>query len=414
MKAINRILVSTSLLALSSAMYGDTIEAGRDIEDNDIRAMREWIETKRQISLKEIGGDLSLSGEIRTEFQNAWETRNGETQRGSNPVFELPSRGFDVEFNFMLDYRTDRTWASVKLEYDDDAGVFSGTLNKIALERAYWGARAFDCDDWTFDVEVGRRAMLTVFDSKVQFGSYFDGIFLRYDHAFEKVGDFYIHAGPFIINDRVDQFGYMGELGLLNIAGTGFYSKFSLIDWDTKEYSDDFVNNRFRFLISQMTAGYRFRMENIKKIGLFYSAFLWNFAAKKLEISDHKRANWAGYVGFSIGQLLKQWDWAFDINYQVVAAQSIPDFDVSGIGTGNADRSGFYTRQIRTLAGGGASTPETAGGMTNYQGFAIRLDVLLTDKLDMQQSYMQSATLDRSIGPHRKYKQYELEFIYSW
>ncbi|NGX27075.1 MAG: hypothetical protein K940chlam6_01002, partial [Chlamydiae bacterium] len=57
---------------------------------------------------------------------------------------------------------------------------------------------------------------------------------------------------------------------------------------------------------------------------------------------------------------------------------------------------------------------KTAGGQTNYRGFAIRFDLLLTDKLDMQHSYIQSITLDSDIGPFRRYKQYELEFIYSW
>ena len=399
---------------LSSFAFADTIETGRDLEDHDIRALREWIQTKRQISLKEIGGDLSLSGEVRTEFQSTWETRNGVNQRGSNPLNQLPPRGFDVEFNLMLDYRTDRSWASIKLEFDDDAGVFSGTLNHIALERCYWGVRLIDTDNATFDVEIGRRSLSTVFDSRVQFASFFDGILFRYDHAFENVGDFYLRAGPFVINDRKDHFGYVGELGLLNIGGTGIYTKFSFIDWDTKTYKENFVNDRFRFINTQAILGYRFRIECTNKIGLVYSGFLWNWAAKKLPVSDHKRAPWATYFGLSIGQLLKQWDWALDANYQIVLPQAIPDFDVSGIGPGNADKSGFYTQLMRPLEGGGPSIRTTAGGRTNYRGFAIRFDILLTDKLDMQQVYEQSITFDSDIGPFRKYRQYELEFIYSW
>lgn len=402
-----------SFLFTAAALFADTIETGRDLEDNDIRALREWIDTKRQVSLKEVGGELSLSGEVRTEFQATRETRNGRSLRGSKPD-QLPKQAFDVEFNLMLDYRTERTWASVKLEFDDDAGVFSGTLNKIALERAYWGVRAAQGDTYTFDIEVGRRSLSTIFDSRIEFASFFDGILFRYDRAFENVGDFYLHIGPFVINDRKNQFGYIGEIGLLNIRGTGFYGKFSVIDWDTKDYNKSVINNRFRFLISQGILGYRFRLECLKKIGILYSAFLWNYAAKRLEVSNFQRANWGTYFGFSIGQLLKQWDWALDVNYQIVAAQAIPDFDVSGIGFGNADGSGFYTRSIRNISGDDPTTRKTAGGRTNYRGFVIRFDVLLTDKLDLQQSYQQSITLDTSIGPFRRYKQYELEFIYSW
>ncbi len=413
MNSLCRALVFSSLLGLASAAFADTVETGRDLEDTDIRALKEWIDTKRQISLKEVGGDLSLSGEVRTEFQATRETKNGNSLRGSG-TGQLPKQAFDVEFNLMLDYRTERTWAAIKLEFDDDAGIFNGTLDHITLERCYWGVRTLDGDDYTLDIEVGRRSLTTIFDSRVQFGSFFDGILFRYDHAFEKVGDFYLHIGPFVINERNNHFGYIGEAGLLNIAGTGFYTKFSLIDWDTKSYNKKEIDDRFHFIISQLTAGYRFRIERIKKIGLFYSAFLWNFAAKRLDISDDTRANWSVYFGLSIGQLLKQWDWAFDINYQVVAAQAIPDFDISGNGFGNADRSGFYTKKIVPIGGEGPSTPKTAGGQTNYRGFAIRFDLLLTDKLDMQHSYIQSITLDSDIGPFRRYKQYELEFIYSW
>lgn len=413
MKLFCRILTILPFFGSVSVLFADTIETGRDLEDTDIRALKEWIDTKRQVSLKEVGGELSLSGEVRTEFQATRETRNGRSLRGSGPN-QLPKQAFDIEFNFMLDYRTERTWASIKIEFDDDAGVFSGTLNKIALERAYWGARAFQGDAYTVDFEVGRRSLSTIFDSRIEFASFFDGILLRYDHAFEKVGDFYIHIGPFVINDKRNHFGYVAEAGLLNIGGSGIYTKFSVIDWNTKDYHDRVINNRFRFLITQNILGYRFRIEKIKKIGILYSAFLWNYAARRLAISDHKRANWGTYFGFSIGQLLKQWDWALDVNYQFLAAQAIPDFDVSGIGFGNADGSGFYTASLRNITNVVPNTRKTAGGQTNYRGFAVRFDLLLTDKLDMQQSYQQSITLDDDIGPFRRYKQYELEFIYSW
>lgn len=416
MKTFYRALSLLSVLGVAPILNGATIEVDRDLEDNDIRALKEWIDTKRQISLKEIGGDLSISGEVRTEFQSAWEKREGRELRGTRASDLFPARGFDIEFNLMFDYRTERTWAAVKLEFDNDAGVFSGSADDIGLEKCYWGVRALSCDTSTLDIEIGRRPFLAVFDSKIEFGSTFDGILFRFARSYEKVGDYYLHAGPFVINERRDQFGYIVETGLLNIAGTGFYSKLSVIDWKTKHYERSFINNRFRFIVMQWIPAYRFKYGCKKRLAIVYSGFLYNFAAKRLPVSDNKRANFGGYVGFSCGQLLKQWDWAFDINYQVVAAQAIPDFDVSGVGLGNANRSGFYTQTMLPLTGPLVvpTTRATAAGMTNYRGFAIRFDILLTDKLDMQQSYQQSITLDGDIGPFRHYKQYEMEFIYSW
>ncbi len=69
---------------------------------------------------------------------------------------------------------------------------------------------------------------------------------------------------------------------------------------------------------------------------------------------------------------------------------------------------------MNPLEGDGPSTVQTAGGTTNYRGYSITFDLLLTDKLDLQQSYQQSITLDHDIGPFRRFKQYEIEFIYTW
>ncbi|HSX04273.1 MAG TPA: hypothetical protein VLG76_06045 [Rhabdochlamydiaceae bacterium] len=409
-----RTLLLSSALVLSQIAFADTVESGRDLEDQDIQALRDWVNTKRQVSLKEIGGDLSISGEVRTEFQTTSEKRNGKPQRGRSSETGRPAQGFDIEVNLMLDYRTERTWSSIKIEFDNDAGVFNGSLDHLALERAYWGVRFIDGEKYNIDIEVGRRKMLTIFDSKVEFGSFYDGIIIRYDQAFEGVGDFYIRTGPFVVNEQVNHFGYAGEIALLNIASTGFYTKYSIIDWDTKHYSKRFVTDRFNFLVSQLIVGYRMLIQCVNKPLLIYSAVLYNHAADRLAISDYKRANWGGYIGVSVGQLRKQWDWAFDFNYQVLQAQTVPDFDCSGISLGNANKSGFYTKNIQPIDGGGPSTPPSAGGTTNYRGFSITFDLLLTDKLDMQQIYQQAITLDGDIGPFRRFKQYEIEFIYSW
>ena len=102
--------VSASLLLLTSHLYADTVDSGEGIEDRDIQALREWVNTKRQVTVKEKGGALSISGEVRSEFQHTFEKINGVSQR-RRPF--LPSDAFDVEVNLMMDYRTDTTWASV-------------------------------------------------------------------------------------------------------------------------------------------------------------------------------------------------------------------------------------------------------------------------------------------------------------
>ncbi len=415
---INRFFYLGAACCLSASLFATTIDESDDIDQKDINAVREWINTKRQVTVRELGGALSISGEVRTEFQSTAEVRNGIKQRGNGAVAlgrdgnPIPQNGFDIEVNLMMDYRTEHSWGSIKLEFDNDAGIITGTVNKLRLERAYWGVRAIDADTFTFDIELGRRLMSSIADSKLEFNNLFDGAWFKYDQGIDAIGDIYLHAGVFIINENKNQFGYMGEFGILNVGGTGFYTKYSLIDWDTKDLHNKIKNQRYDFLVSQLIFGYKFLPSRLQKIVQIYLAGLWNHNARKLAISNYKRANWGSYIGVSIGELKKKGDWAFDINYQVLAAQCVPDFNVQGIGLGNAANTGFYTSNIDGT--GVENTRKTAGGNVNYRGFQMTLDYLLTNQLNMQQSWQQSITLDDSIGPFRRYKQYEIEFIYGF
>ncbi len=60
-------------------------DAKSDPDSRDMDALRRWLRDKRFVTMKEIGGDLSLSGEVRTEFQAINERRDGVQQR-DNPV----------------------------------------------------------------------------------------------------------------------------------------------------------------------------------------------------------------------------------------------------------------------------------------------------------------------------------------
>ncbi len=402
-------LAATSLCALSPSLYGDTIERGND-NDIDVQALREWINIKRQVTVKEIGGNLSISGEVRSKFKATGETVDGISQRGSGT--EFPSRGFDVGAKLMMDYRSDLTWSSIKLEFNDRAGIISGSTDKIKLSRAYFGARAFHGDSYYVDFEVGRKKLNSTFDSELQFDSLFDGVLAKYDQSFEQVGDFYVHLGTFIINDTKDQFGYVGETGIMDIAGSGFYTKVSLIDWDTKNLHNELAKKRFDFIVSQLTLGYKFYPASLKKEITIYLAGLYNFKAKRLPITDNQKANWGSYVGFSIGELKRRGDWSIDANYQWLAAQCVPNFDVSGIGVGNANDTGFYIENDDGT--GAANTRETAGGNVNYRGVSVTLNYLITNNINLQQQWSQSVNLDHDIGPSKRFKQYEIEFIYNF
>lgn len=399
------LLVSTTLFAIDDGSPG--------IEQRDIEALRDWINTKRQVTVKERGGNLSLSGEVRAELQSTNEKKNGIKQRGSGgEVKNTALRAWDVEVNLMLDYRTDRTWATIKIEFDNNAGTETATYDRLSVERAFLGGRIVNADTYTMDLEIGRRSLNYTFDSKVQFGSFMDGLMYKYDQAFEVVGDFYFHGGPFLVNENLDQYAYVGEFGLLNIGRTGLYSKISVIDWDTKHTNEKVRNDAFRFLNVQWIWGYKFVPKPIDKIVTIYGAGLINTVAKGTTVTNGASERWAWYAGFSIGELRKQWDWSFDLNYQWVQAQAIPDFDGGGIGRGNTAKYGLYSR--RTMGRGRPLTASEAVGAGNYKGWAAELLYLVTNNITVYQAWRQSVNQNTSIGPAFSYKQYEFEVIYGF
>ncbi len=404
----------TSLFAAS--LFTSTAMAA-DLDNQDIEALRDWINSKRLVTVKELGGQLSISGDVHAEYQSSKEIVNGKNMKRYSHNYDPPNV-YDIEFNLSIDYRAgESTWAAARVRFDNDAGVTSegigtGRNDKIKVDRAYFGYRIYDQNRHTTDIELGRRPMSNVFESKIEFNTNFDGALFKDSYAYDSVGDFYYQIGVFMINERKSQPGYAGEIGLQNIAGTGFYGKYSIIDWDTRRWNK--APSQFDFIISQLILGYKFIAPKMDKITNFYLAGLLNHRARPMAISAHKKANAGGYAGVTMGQIKVKGDWSFDANYQVVQAQSIPSFDVSGIGMGNTSNSGFYySKSGKTITENTASTPkEDIQGNVNYRGFELTLQYLLTNNLNIFQQWKQSITLDDDIGPFRRFRQYEIDFIY--
>jgi len=400
-------------LLFCSALFADGLQP-EIVDQIDIQALREWIATKRQVTIKQLGGDLSISGEVRTEMQTIHESQNGIKQRGpSSPNPLRPVTAYDIEVNLMLDYRTPRSWTSVKLEFDNDSGNVVPVFDNIAIERAIFGGKLYDGELFVMIGEVGRNRFAATFDSKLEFGSYMDGIVLKFDYASEAIGDLYLHGGPFVINEKASQYGYVMELGLLNIAKTGFYTKYSVIDWDTKDFTDPVKELRFKFIISQLILGYKMVPKWLDKMVTFYAGGLCNHMAEPLPITNNTKSNYGGYVGLSIGKVRKQGDWSFDANYQVLASQAVPDFDNGGIGIGNAGGVGFYTTKVDGT-GTLQVSPDNVVGKGNYRGFAIDLLYLLTNNITIFQTFQHATNLHSSIGPQANFNLYEVEFIYAF
>jgi len=443
--SLPRSLFCSAILCLNSPLFlqaADTQFAEKQNE-NDIEALRRWLNDKRMVTLRELGGDLSISGEARVEMQDFNQVNDGIQQFGANGATGKPSLAWDIEVNLMLDYRTDYTWAAIKLEFDNDMGTTSGTVNKIRLEKGYLGGRFIAGDTFTWDGEIGRRYFSNVYDSKIEFSSFFDGALFRLSKAFVSIGDFYFNPGAFLVDDKTNHYGVIGELGMLRIGNIGLGAKYSVVDWK-KHFPNPLKNHRFNYVVQQFLLFYQFNPNWIgKRLIKFYAAGLSNLIAENLvlpdrypqagdpgvEIKDGKvvipkespsyinttsygKQNWGWYAGVAIGQIKKQGDFAVEFDYQWVQAQVVPEFDFNGIGRGNATKTGLYT--VNLDGSGDYQIASNAVGCGNYQGFEVDLLYAFTNNLSVEENFKWSKTLDKQLGPNIHYKSFEVEFIYAF
>jgi len=400
-----------AFLLLASLGFTEEESLTKEQFDSELKALKDWVRSQKDVTIRELGGKLSISGEVRTELQKTSEVVNNIKQRGAGgAVAGAGTNEYDIEVNLLFNYRTDITWANVKLEFDNHSGIVNGTRNRLRLERAFFGVRFFEAGPVTSAIEFGRRKLSYTFDSIVMFSSFMDGIMWKLDAAFDDAGIFYLHGGPFVVNEKKDHYAWVAELGVLNLVNTGVFIKYAFIDWDTKHYENPLQNLEYDFIISQLLLGYKVVVPYLEKVFTLYLAGLVNHAAKRLQLTDFDLENYAWYGGFSLGEVRQKGDWSFNINYQAVAPQAIPSFDINGIGRGNAANNGFYYNNV-----GGALVPttrSTAAGDANYKGYNVEFLYLFTNNLNLQLSWSQSIRKDKDVGPIFRYKQYEMELIY--
>ena len=428
--------------------YGTEMEA----QERDMQALQEYIKTKRAITVKEKGGNLMISGDIRGEWYNMHAKTDGKYQRGwksrkllpnsiineTSPklsrraykVMDTKARSgyrsarnniqapyatneFDVEANLVFDYIAERGWGTIRLQLSDAAGVVtptrkpflndnrrlmygSGELKDLALRKCYAGYNFWEQGTSRFDMEVGRRRLYDVFDSKIEFWSYFDSVLARFTSSYEGIADLSLKAAAFVVDYTVDHYGYVGELGLLNLFDTGLDFKYSLIDWNTLHRP-----NRFefchplgtQFCDSQVIANYNLSPDLVRLKTCVYAAYLYNHAARATSWTHNMKAADAYYVGTRLGEAVRKGDYSVELFYQWVKAQSVPEWDVSSSSRDNPRAVSFYNRR--------------SGGRANFRGWRLEGLYALTDNWTFNAHFDRIREMQHRIGgSHRSYEFY--------
>lgn len=397
-------------------------DAGPDNEDLvDPRILRDFVESRGLIACRQKCGQLTIAGDARARYICTGEKVDGIKQRGLGSAFDKPVNLFKSEFNLFMDYVDTRSWVSTKVKWSVVDGIDGGSVTRPELDRAFIGYDIYECKEQDFYVEVGRSRLDYIFDSRVEFSSFFDGIHLYYTNEFPWVGTFVLHGGPFIVDSFTNHYAWVFETYVDEWADTGWIFKYSLIDWrrrrptryigDLDKPPGKFITNnpRNRFLVSQMLFGYSRDVDCCRCKTLYlYGAVLANHDAKKSPTTRNRYENKAWYVGFTLGKLCKACDWSLDANYQYVQAQAVPEFDVAGIGHGNAAGTPFSDALIAHLPS------REAVGFTNFKGVQVSLLYALTDALSLRTKGEWTRPIDKELGGNFTYKSFEFAVIYAF
>ena len=425
-----------------SAAEQDQSRFEEELNERDFDALREYIKSRRALAIDDSTSSLTISGNVRTEWRHLNESCKGNRLRGHGAIDDsgrpISRNDFDIEFNLRFDYICGNTWSVAHVRYDNPAGVDdnehpciknknfdpnaccaeqaeqcygdrsgyhgSGRCNDLCLKKAFFGYELYSEGDTSVYFELGRRGNIyDVFDSNIQFLSRFDGLLLAYESSWECVADWYVHAAGLVVDERVNHFAWVAEIGLMNICDSGIDLKYSVIDWEKNGINRCFVRNPagFRFINSQVTSYYRLKPEVLGVKTKFYGAFLVNHAAQKIRVKNHHRhKNLGWYAGVLFGEVRKEGDWALEIQYQLVQAQAMPDDDVGGISRGNVLDESFTTCSRR--------------GNTNYKGWKVEGLYAFTDHLTLDTILEWSKAEDDNIGGRHTYSKFEMEAIYSF
>lgn len=406
----------------------------------DPRILRDFIESRGMIECRHKTGTLTIAGDVRARWIGAGEKavipygplagKYGAV-RGAGTKTAL--NRFKSEFNLFMDYVAPSTWVSTKMRWSNYDGVDGGSATQTNMDRAFIGFDVFTEGPEDFYIEVGRSRLEYLFDSRVEFSSTFDGIHIYYTDVWPRIGTFVIHGGPFIVDSFTNNYAWAMETYVNRWVGTPLCLKYSLIHWrrrSTTKYTGNYGtlkdnaakdipatkpllvidNPRYQFLISQILFFYdgKIKIMGSPKVFYPYAAALVNHDAKRWPSAGGKLANGAWYAGVTIGKLCKACDWSLDVNYQVVGAQAVPDFDLSGIGHGNTYEMLFSDSILFNFVG------ERAQGFCNYRGWEASLMLALSENLSLRTKGQVSTPLNKSIGGDFFYKAFELSAIYAF
>lgn len=376
-------------------------------------------------TLDNLAGGFKIEADLRLKYKGE-SNRNGNTRIiGSGTSFA--NKAFRNEFNLYVYYEGKETIGSARLKYDNHMGMLGGTTNAISLPKAYFGRRLFRAETTSMRLGLGRRPLDELFESSVQFSSRIDGGYIGMLASVPNAFDFGIDVIGTIVDAQYNQYAWGTELEFNNIHSYGIYFKYAFIDWVKRGVSAQTDgggnktgvvirdNPQYQYRTSQFLIGYILGPVYFDIPFRVFGAFIANHAAQPQTFLNGKKENTAWYVGFQLGSGKSPGGFSIDYTYQFVRAQAIQQLDVGGIGNGNPRNNSIYGPVVNDVTGASeVLSTATTNGNTNFKGWELKGLYRYTQHISWKLIFKSSKPANKAIGPDRKYRQFESQWIYNF
>ena len=395
-----------------------------NLTKSDWEALNDFISQRTVLRrLEGIGGKITISGEISTQWTNRHEKFEKKITVDNEDITRWSVNVFPT---------VKKTWLSSQLQWKKAGGVPVSAIGIIS--RAFMGYSLYKTPTTNFYVEGGASSLGFLFESAVQFNENFSGIHFFYSQTLGKrKGLCIVHGGPFVVNIKNRQYAWVVE-GIINQLPGGLLFKYSMIDWHSfrgqpqldsgvlkaadkisdskerqrlvdskKQQAQEEHDQKYKFLVCQGLIGCE--REFYKIPTYVYIVGLINPRAEASYTTLNKRANKAWYVGGTFGVLRKARDWSFTLRYEYVEALSIPEDDCSGIGHGTLINAKLYQAIIKK------DLPGSADGFTNYKGVYFLAMYSLTNSVSLRFNVTHSNPVEKKLGNPFKYSTIGLSVV---
>lgn len=382
----------------SSPLFAQLTPTLKQTTRYSVRELEDWL-MKQDRPNYVIPASYTIGGQVSEKWQNVHETLNGAAQVGSGTG--TSSNQFKTTVELQITYALGRTFGDTRLQFANQGGAFNGTANSISLNRALIGYHFITYGPHTLDALAGRHALNKIYNSQMMFKTPGDGVTGMGYYIWKKVVEYQLWGG--VYTSRPGSF-WVVRGRLFNIANLGFYIDYDYVYWGKVKPSSNLTRIRTNYGISQFLVGWDRTPEWLGKNIQVFAALLYNNRAKPHPLSDNKLLNLAGYVGAQVGATKNQGDFSIQGQLQFCQLQALPEWDMAGIGRGNAGKGSLFK----------ASTIRSVNGNTNFQGYSIKLNYALTKQVTITGDFKRSVNLNDGIGWDSSYTNYSISTAYSF